>query len=82
MEASSFDEANVALAAPAGMETDCTSLSVFRGVDQKGYPVVVSAWKLTEEEIKDLLAGKRLWLIINGVTMPPVALTMKKLFGE
>jgi hypothetical protein len=80
MEASSFDESNLVLNAPKGMEKDCTPLSVFRGNDDHGNRVVISCWKLTSDEVAELLKTGRLWLIINGETMPPVALTLNKPF--
>ena len=71
----SFDEANVVLNPPVGVSSDdCDPLNIWRGVAADGKTVVISCWKLTQEEIDHLVKGGRLWLWVHGVTMPPVSL--------
>ena len=77
---SSFPESNCRLDPPVGMTAEeCETLSVWRG-ECRGRPVVVSCWKLTQEELDHLAAGGRLWLYVWGDTMPPVALTAEHPF--
>jgi hypothetical protein len=54
----------------------CNSLKV-KITEHLGHPVVVSAWKLTDQEKKDLAEGGMVYLWIWGENMPPVALTVQ-----
>ena len=72
MFATSFAESNAVLSRPPDMtEEECDPLSVWRGVDTNGNPLVVSCWKPTAEELEEIIRTKRVWLIITGQTMPP-----------
>lgn len=75
MVSSAFNQENLVLNPPPGMETDCESLSVFSGKDVMDKDVVISCWKLTKEELEEFNKTGRIWLIVRGQTMPPVALT-------
>ena len=69
-----FDEDNTALGRPPGMTDDeCAPLSVFRGNDEAGSPVVISCWKPTAEEMEEIIRTRRVWIIVHGHTMPPIA---------
>jgi hypothetical protein len=82
MEPCNFEGSNVVLQRPDGMtDEECAPLCVRREVLADTYPVVMSCWKLTEEEFQELLKTKRVWLTVYGVTMPPVALTTVKPFA-
>lgn len=75
MIATSFDESNAVLGKPREMNDDeCCCLSVLRTATESGTPVVVSCWKLTQEELATVLKTGRIWLTVVGETMPPVAL--------
>lgn len=79
MVPASFDESNAVLGKPEGMtDEQCPPLSVLRVMSSDSIPLVISCWKLTKEEVEELLKTGRLWLIIYGMTMPPVALTVNK----
>lgn len=82
MVTSAFDQENIVLNPPSGMENDCESISAFIGKDVAGKDITISCWKLTKEEVEELLKTGRLWLIVSGNTMPPVALTGKNPWGE
>ena len=75
MTSTSFKESNHVLDTPKGSQINCDALSVFVGQTDDQTPVVVSCWKLTKDEIDDLLKTGRLWCIIVGQTMPPITLT-------
>lgn len=79
----SFDESNAVLDKPKciGRE-DCTALSVLRVTDGNGFPVVISCWKLTKEELEEVNKTGRVWLGVLGTTMPPVYLTIAKPLEE
>lgn len=83
MHPSSFDEANEILGPPVGMtEDECGSLSVFRGLDVDGTPLVISCWRPTPEEVEELRRTGRLWLLVCGTRMPPVSLATKNPFEK
>jgi hypothetical protein len=71
---SSFDESNAVLSAPDGLEEQIECLSVFRGMNDGGMPVVVSCWKPTKEELLEIAKTGRIWLICAGETQPPAIL--------
>lgn len=75
MKFTDFPESNFTFTRPEDMpEEDCGDLKVFRGVDEKGYPIIISHWKPTPEEIEDIKNGKGIYLNIYGKGMPPVSL--------
>ncbi len=81
MIATSFDESNVVLGRPEGMSDDeCSCLSVLRTETDGGTPVVVSCWKLTADELQEIIRTGRVWLTVCGQTMPPVTVDGKRPF--
>ena len=68
-----FDEANSTLGAPPGMEDDCKALPLYRSAPSK-YPLMVSCWELTEEEIKRVAKTGRIYLGIFHNQHPMVLL--------
>lgn len=82
MVPASFDEANTVLNPPPSMSPDeCEPLNVWRGPTQDG-PVVISCWKLTEEELEEVQRTGRIWLWVFGETMPPCVLIGKHPFNS
>lgn len=76
----SFEESNGVLGRPAAMSDDeCGPLAVAHCV-QDGYPVVVSCFKLTAEELAEVNRTGRIWLGIVGETMPPAWVSGHKPF--
>lgn len=79
MEACSFDESNTVLSKPEQMTSDqCAPLSVLRTETEDGFPVVVSCWKCTKDELEEINKTGRVWLMVYGVTMAPVAIAGNK----
>ena len=76
MIATAFNEENGVLDAPPGVSPEaCSMLSVWRGEMEGGIPVVISCWKPTPEEWEEMRRTGRVWVIIQGHTMPPIAPT-------
>lgn len=76
MIATAFDEENGIASKPPSMGADeCAALSIFSGFNTDGVPVVISCWKITKEELEEFNRTGRIWLIVCGKSMPPVALT-------
>lgn len=74
MVAASFEESDGYLGRPESMsDTECLPLAVCRST-LNGFPVVISCWKLTEEELAEINRTGRVWLTVVGVSMPPVKL--------
>lgn len=81
MIATAFDEENGVLDPPPGVSIDDVhALSVFRGEMSNGTPVIISAWKPTTEEWEEMRRTGRVWVLIQGHTMPPIAVTGIKPF--
>lgn len=53
---------------------ECACLFVLRTQTEIGIPCVVSCWKLTRQELDEVNRTGRVWLIVLGRTMPPVAI--------
>lgn len=82
MQAASFPESNHVLDKPPDMSREeCDALSVWIGPanvkeSDKSFPVVISCWKLTKEELEEINRTGRVWLYVWGQTMPPVSLAV------
>ncbi|HVR06913.1 MAG TPA: hypothetical protein VMW75_02600 [Thermoanaerobaculia bacterium] len=81
MEAASFNEANKLLSRPPDLTADqCEPLSVLGTVTSDGVPVIISCWKPTRAELQEIERTGRVWLMVYGIGMPPVALCGVKPF--
>lgn len=75
MVPASFDGADVVLSRPSEMtDEECEPLSIKRMQTEGGTPVVLSCWKLTQEELEEFSRTGRIWVTVYGTTMPPIAL--------
>lgn len=81
-----FPQANDTLKAPKGAEDWCGDLTIFRGVETAEHlpgeelPVIVSAWRLTPEELAEVNKTSIVWLKSYGHTHPPISVTGKTPF--
>lgn len=80
-----FDEANIVLDKPDGVDYDiCEPLNVLAGAvidgDGEACPMMISCWKLTAEELEEIIRTKRVWLKVAGVSHPMVLLSGTKPF--
>lgn len=83
MVPASFNESNVVLSRPRDLTAEqCDPLSVWRGRLEDGTPAVVSCWKLTADDLRRLAETGRVWLVVMGHRMPPVALTSESPFRQ
>lgn len=72
MKPTTFEEANVQLTGGPGI----LNLPVFRRLESDGTWIVTSCWTLSEAEKLEVLATGCVYLSIQGVTHPPVLLTV------
>lgn len=70
-----FDEANVLVCPPEGMEGH--KIPMWKGQLDTGQPVVISSWELSDEELAELLRNKRLWVIEHSEHHPIAFMTTK-----
>jgi hypothetical protein len=76
MIATAFDEENGVLDGPPGSTSEeVAPLSVWRGAMQDGRPCVISCWKPTKEEMEEIHRTGRVWILVLGYSMPPIAPT-------
>jgi len=70
MEPVNFPESNQVMKAPPDMK-ECTDLHVFKTEDGR----CISCWKLSGEELMEILQTKEIWLhVYMGGAQPPVAI--------
>lgn len=68
-----FRGSNTVLGRPATMTDDqCEALNVLRTITEDGFPVTISCWKVTAEELAEINKTGRIWLSVVGTTTPPV----------
>lgn len=65
-----FPESTSILGAPDGMDEEVYGLPVYRDGQ-----VTVSCWKLTEEEIVEIIRTGCVWLNVMGSNQPPLCVT-------
>lgn len=63
-------------------DDECAPLSVLFARTGCDRPVVVSCWKISQEELDEIRRTKRIWLVVYGETMPPIAVAGTKPFSE
>lgn len=73
-----FSEVNGSLARPDGTtKEECGLLPVYRD-DRE----TISCWMLTEEDLKEILKTRRIWLRVMGQTHPPLHVDALSPFRE
>jgi len=74
MTPTTFKQQNAVFEKPNDMTEDqCGSLPAFKG-DAYGRPIILSCWKLSDDEIEQIKHTGRIWLSVTGNIMPPVSL--------
>jgi hypothetical protein len=72
-----FKEQNEVLAKPPNMtDKECQSLNVFTDGKQS-----VSCWEITDEELKEIIKTKKIWLGVIGNAHPLVFIEAFKPFS-
>lgn len=69
-----FKDQNDLLKSPEDM-VDCDDLPICRCFDYTGRDLTVSCWELTEEDIKELIRTRKLFLWAWGRTHPPISVS-------
>lgn len=81
MPAVDFPEANFTFSKPKDMTDDqCMPLQVWKGNDSNGFPVIISKWSLSAEDLAEIQRTQAVYLIITGQGMPPVSLHVETPF--
>jgi hypothetical protein len=63
-----FKESNLKLLPPPGVsDEECGTLDCWTNGE-----IVISCWEPSEEELKEIIKTKRVWLGVQGATAPPV----------
>ena len=77
-----FKEANFTFEKPKSMtDEQCMDLSVFKGADTSGQPVIVSCWQFSKEDLEEIQKTGLIYLQISGHGMPPVSLYTENPFN-
>lgn len=64
-----------------GPSPDVMDLPVTRYETDEGIPAIQSCWKLSEEEIQEIIKTGEIHFSIYGVTHPPICLSTKPFGG-
>lgn len=55
-------------------DEECMSLPVHKTIDFYGYPIIISKWKLSKEDLEEVQRTGVVWLSVTGDSTPPVTL--------
>lgn len=81
MVPTAFDGENLVLDKPKEMSHDeCESLCVMKSQTSDGQPVIVSCWKPSRCELELIQKTGRVWVIMYGTTMQPIAVQAERPF--
>lgn len=76
----SFPQQNFIFSKPKDMtDEQCMDLSVWKGETTdfetgQDFPVIISCWKLSKEDLDEIQKTGVVWLSITGKGMPPVSM--------
>jgi hypothetical protein len=77
-EACGFSESNDVIDKPRDMSREeCQALEILRTsvrTEAGLFPVIISCWKITPQELEEIKRTGRIWLYVYGHGMPPVAI--------
>lgn len=79
-----FPEKNFTFQKPPDMtDEECSSLDVWKGVDDNNTPHIISRWEFNKEELDDIKAGKitGVWLDLLSVGLQPVSVYTESPFS-
>lgn len=83
MDAVEFKEQNLVFRKPNDMtDKQCRSLPVYKGKTDEGYPIIVSCWKLSEEDLEEVKKSGLIYLSMLSEGIQPVALSVASPFKE
>ncbi len=75
MTPTSFKETNLVFTKPESMtDEECSLLPVCVTQYPDGTDVIISKWKLSDEELEQVMKEKCVWLHVIGKGTPPVSL--------
>lgn len=78
-----FPESNRTYVKPDSMtDEQCGDLHVFVGVDLDGFPMILSKWELTPEELKQVNETGTVWLKVVDTGLSPVAVFTQSPFED
>lgn len=71
-----FPQANFTYTRPATMTAEqCGDLRVYKGNYPGGPPVSISCFEVSDDELREIIKTKKIWLHVIGISHPPVSLT-------
>jgi len=82
MQPIDFPEVNFVFNKPEGFtDEQCSSLPAYRQNEPGQFPLIVSCWKLSSEELAKVQETGVVWLTTVGISIPPVAIEVKSPFN-
>jgi hypothetical protein len=78
-----FPERNFVYGKPLGWtDEQCSDLPVFKGNTTDGFPVIISCWKFSKEDLEEIQRTGKIYLSITSDGMPPVSLFTENPFVQ
>lgn len=69
-----FEGSNLTLVKPSNMtDEQCASLYAYKGIDNDGFPFILTVWQPSKEDIEAVIAGRPICIKTVGETFPPMA---------
>jgi len=76
MVPTNFTESNQVFDKPLDMShNECEALSVFKGFTADHHPIIISCWKPTLQELREINLTGRVWCYHYGNNLQPHALS-------
>lgn len=71
-----FEQSNIVFDRPQNMtDEECEALCCWKGQDTEGNHIVVSCWKVTQEELEEINKTGRVWAYHFGGVLQPHCLS-------
>jgi hypothetical protein len=78
-----FEQCNFTFNKPEGAtDEECLPLRVFKGKDTIGWPVIISKWNFSKEDLEEIQRTGCVYLTICSAGMPPVTLQTESPFTQ
>jgi hypothetical protein len=77
-----FEQSNFTWGAPRGQEDKVDGMPAYKGTEKEtNWPVSISCWELTPEDLRRLNEGGKIWLRVYGQGHPPVSVSTENPFS-
>ena len=70
-----FEDSNLTLKKPRNMtDEQCSDLTAYRGVDNSGFPYILTGWMPNREDIEAINEGRPIYIKTIGEAFAPLSI--------